>query len=161
MNNDVFGLASSGTPGGQAGTNPIALDAIDQIQVVLAPYDVTMGNFTGAGVNAVTRSGSNDLSASIYGFGRNQNTVGKSVTDGSKADKFYNYQTGFRVGGALVKDKVFFFLNAEIQRVNTPLGYLPGEPTHAPALVLSTPFGRRPCCLLPAAASMVATTPAR
>ena len=126
VNNDVFGLAASGTPGGQASTNPIALDAIDQIQVVLAPYDVTLGSFTGAGVNAVTRSGTNDLSASIYGFGRNQNTIGRSVTDRTAADKFYNYQTGFRVGGALVKDKVFFFLNAEIARVNTPVAYLPG-----------------------------------
>jgi hypothetical protein len=126
VNNDVFGLGN-GTPGSQAGTNPIALDAIDQIQVVLAPYDVTLGSFTGAGVNAITRSGTNDFSASIYGFGRNQNTIGKSVTEPrTKADKFSNYQTGFRVGGALVKDKVFFFLNGEIARVNTPLGYLPG-----------------------------------
>jgi hypothetical protein len=126
VNNDVFGLGS-GTPGSQTGTNPIALDAIDQIQVVLAPYDVTLGSFTGAGVNAITRSGSNDFSASIYGFGRNQNTIGKSVTEPrTKADKFYNYQTGFRIGGPIVKDKVFFFLNGEITRVNTPLGYLPG-----------------------------------
>jgi hypothetical protein len=127
VNNDVFGLAGSGTPGGQAGTNPIALDAIDQIQVVLAPYDVTLGSFTGAGVNAITRSGTNDISASIYGFGRNQNTIGKSVTDGSKAGDFYNYTTGFRVGGPIVKDKVFFFLNGEIARVNTPLGFVPGN----------------------------------
>ncbi|MFC6224906.1 carboxypeptidase regulatory-like domain-containing protein [Hymenobacter artigasi] len=127
VNNDVFGLAGSGTPGGQAGTNPIALDAIDQIQVVLAPYDVTQGNFTGAGVNAITRSGSNDLSASIYGFGRNQNTIGKSVTEPRvKADQFSNYQTGFRVGGAVVKNKMFFFLNGEIARNNTPLGFVPG-----------------------------------
>jgi hypothetical protein len=128
VNNDVFGLAGSGTPGGQASTNPIALDAIDQIQVVLAPYDVTLGNFTGAGVNATTRSGTNDLSASIYGFGRNQNTIGKSVTEPRvKADKFSNYQTGFRVGGAVVKDKVFFFLNGEIARNSTPLGFVPGS----------------------------------
>jgi hypothetical protein len=127
VNNDVFGLAGSGTPGGQAGTNPIALDAIDQIQVVLAPYDVTLGSFTGAGVNAITRSGSNDFSASIYGFGRNQNTAGKSVNEPrTKLDKFYNYQTGFRIGGAIVKDKVFFFLNGEIARVSAPLGFLPG-----------------------------------
>ncbi len=127
VNNDVFGLAGSGTPGGQAGTNPIALDAIDQIQVVLAPYDVTLGNFTGAGVNAITRSGSNDLSASIYGFGRNQNTIGKSVTEPrTKAEEFYNYQTGFRVGGPVIKDKLFFFLNAEIARNSTPLGFSPG-----------------------------------
>jgi hypothetical protein len=129
VNNDVFGLAASGTPGGQAGTNPIALDAIDQIQVVLAPYDVTLGSFTGAGVNAITRSGSNDFSASIYGFGRNQNTAGKSVSEPrTNLDKFYNYQTGFRVGGAIVKDKVFFFLNGEIARVSAPLGFLPGTP---------------------------------
>lgn len=127
VNNDVFGLAGSGTPGGQAGTNPIALDAIDQIQVVLAPYDVTLGSFTGAGVNAITRSGSNDFSASIYGFGRNQNSAGKSVNEPrTKLDKFYNYQTGFRIGGAIVKDKVFFFLNGEIARVSAPLGFLPG-----------------------------------
>ena len=129
VNNDVFGLANTGTPGGQAGTNPIALDAIDQIQVVLAPYDVTLGSFTGAGVNAVTRSGANDFSASIYGFGRNQRTAGRSVLEPrTKLDKFYNYQTGFRVGGALVKDKVFFFLNGEIARVSAPLGFLPGTP---------------------------------
>jgi hypothetical protein len=129
VNNDVFGLSSSGTPGGLASTNPIALDAIDQIQVVLAPYDVTLGNFTGAGVNAITRSGSNDVSASIYGFGRNQNTIGRSVTEPrTKADEFYNYQTGFRVGGPIVKDKVFFFLNGEIARVSTPLTFAPGSP---------------------------------
>ena len=129
VNNDVFGLANSGTPGGQAATNPIALDAIEQISVVLAPYDVTQGNFTGAGVNAVTRSGSNDVSASIYGFGRNQNTIGKSVTEPrTKADNFYNYQTGFRVGGPIVKDKIFFFLNGEIARVSTPLTFAPGSP---------------------------------
>ncbi|MBF9143460.1 TonB-dependent receptor [Hymenobacter properus] len=128
VNNDVFGLAASGTPGGQSNTNPIALDAIDQIQVVLAPYDVTLGNFTGAGVNAITRSGTNDLSASIYGFGRNQNTIGKSVTEPrTKAADFYNYQTGFRVGGAVVKNKLFFFLNGEIARNSTPLGFLPGS----------------------------------
>ncbi|TGE07620.1 TonB-dependent receptor [Hymenobacter fodinae] len=127
VNNDVFGLAPSATPGGQAGTQPIALDAIQEIQVVIAPYDVTLGNFTGGGINAITRSGSNDFSASIYGFGRNQNTIGKSVTEPrTKADEFYNYQTGARVGGALVKDKIFFFLNGEIARASTPLGFDPG-----------------------------------
>jgi hypothetical protein len=129
VNNDVFGLAGSGTPGGQASTNPIALDAIEQISVVLAPYDVTQGSFTGAGINAVTRSGSNDVSASIYGFGRNQNSIGKSVIEPrSKADNFYNYTTGFRVGGPIVKDKVFFFLSGEIARISTPLTFAPGSP---------------------------------
>ena len=130
VNNDVFGLAPSATPGGQAGTQPIALDAIQEIQVVVAPYDVTLGNFTGGGINAITRSGSNDLSASIYGFGRNQNSIGKSVTEPrTKAEEFYNFQSGFRVGGALVKDKVFFFLNGEIARASTPLAFEPGTST--------------------------------
>jgi hypothetical protein len=130
VNNDVFGLSGTGTPGGSAGTTPIALDAIQEIQVVVAPYDVTLGNFTGGGVNAVTRSGANDLSASIYGFGRNQNSIGKSVTEPfDKAAEFFNYQTGFRVGGAVVKDKVFFFLNAEIARRSEPLAFEPGDAT--------------------------------
>ncbi|SNC67790.1 TonB-dependent Receptor Plug Domain [Hymenobacter gelipurpurascens] len=127
VNNDVFGLAGSGTPGGQSGTAPISLDAIQELQIVLAPYDVTLGNFTGGGINAVTRSGTNDLSASIYGFGRNQSIVGRSVTDNSKAAEFYNYQSGARVGGAIVKDKVFFFLNAEISRRSEPLSFVPGS----------------------------------
>lgn len=127
VNNDVFGLAGSGTPGGQSGTSPISLDAIQELQIVLAPYDVTLGNFTGGGINAVTRSGTNDLSASIYGFGRNQSIVGRSVTDNSKAAEFYNYQSGARVGGAIVKDKVFFFLNAEISRRSEPLSFVPGS----------------------------------
>ncbi|MDF7810164.1 TonB-dependent receptor [Hymenobacter sp. YC55] len=130
VNNDVFGLSGTGTPGGQAGTGPISLDAIQELQIVLAPYDVTLGNFTGGGINAVTRSGTNDLSASIYGFGRNQNIVGKSVTEPrTKAAEFYNYQTGFRVGGPVVKDKVFFFLNGEINRRNEPLSFVPGTST--------------------------------
>ncbi|HEX8429522.1 TonB-dependent receptor [Hymenobacter sp.] len=130
VNNDVFGLSGTGTPGGQAGTGPISLDAIQELQIVIAPYDVTLGNFTGGGVNAVTRSGTNNLSASIYGFGRNQSIVGRSVTEPrTRAADFYNYQTGFRVGGPVVKDKVFFFLNGEINRRSEPLSFVPGTST--------------------------------
>lgn len=128
VNNDVFGLASSGTPGGQAGTNPISIDAIQELQVVLAPFDVTQGNFTGGSVNAVTRSGTNKFEGSAYFFGRNQNTIGRSV-DGlnTKAATFHNYQTGFRLGGPIVKDKVFFFVNAEIGRNSTPSTFNVGD----------------------------------
>ena len=127
VNSDIFGLGTTGAPGGQANTNPIALDAIDQIQVVLAPYDVTLGSFTGAGVNAVTRGGTNDFSGSVYGFGRNQNSAGRSVNEPrTKLDQFYDYQTGARFSGPLVKDKVFFFVNYEIARRSAPLGFLPG-----------------------------------
>ncbi|WP_164122107.1 MULTISPECIES: carboxypeptidase regulatory-like domain-containing protein [Sphingobacterium] len=128
VNNDVFGLASSGTPGGQASTQPISLDAIQEIQVVLAPYDVTFGNFTGGGVNAVTRSGTNQVEGSAYVFFRNQNTIGKNVLTNKKSDKFSDNQYGFRVGGPIVKDKLFFFLNGEMGRRSSPLSYNAGEP---------------------------------
>ena len=128
VNNDVFGLAGSGTPGGQASTQPISLDAIQEIQVVLAPYDVTFGNFTGGGVNAVTRSGTNKVEGSVYFFGRNQNTIGKDVLTRQKSDKFTDNQFGFRLGGPIVKDKLFFFLNGEMGRRSAPLAYAAGDP---------------------------------
>ncbi|WP_210463505.1 TonB-dependent receptor [Rufibacter roseolus] len=121
VNNDVFGLAGTGTPGGQAGTQPISLDAIDQIQVVLAPYDVKFGNFTGGGINAVTRSGTNNVEGSVYAFGRNEKTVGKDPITDQKAADFKDYQAGFRVGGPILKDKLFFFLNGELTRRSEPL----------------------------------------
>ncbi|KAA6435918.1 TonB-dependent receptor [Rufibacter glacialis] len=121
VNNDVFGLAGSGTPGGQAGTQPISLDAIDQIQVVLAPYDVKFGNFTGGGINAVTRSGTNNWEGSVYGFMRNEKTIGKDPVTEAKPADFQDYQTGFRIGGPVIKDKLFFFLNGEITRRSEPL----------------------------------------
>lgn len=131
VNNDVFGLAGSGTPGGQAGTQPISLDAIQEIQVAMAPFDVTQGNFTGAGVNAVTRSGTNTLTGSVYFFGRNESTIGKSVITGEKSSKFSDFQYGARVGGPLIKNKLFFFLNAESGRRTSPLSFNAGEPGSA------------------------------
>lgn len=127
VNNDVFGLASSGTPGGQASTQPISLDAIQQIQVVLAPYDVSQGNFTGGGVNAVTRSGTNTVEGSIYTFFRNENTIGKNVLNGEKSSQFSDNQFGFRVGGPIIKDKLFFFINGEMGRRTSPLANNAGE----------------------------------
>ncbi|WP_299819431.1 carboxypeptidase regulatory-like domain-containing protein [uncultured Pontibacter sp.] len=128
VNNDVFGLAGSGTPGGQAGTQPISLDAIQEIQVVIAPYDVKLGNFTGGGINAVTRSGTNQFSGSVYGFGRNEDIIGKAVEGPrEKADEFKNYQYGVRVGGPVVKDKLFFFLNYDATRITEPVRFAPGS----------------------------------
>lgn len=120
--NDIFGLSSSGTPGGQTGTNPISLDAIQEFQVVIAPYDVRMGGFTGGGINAITRSGTNILSGSVFGFGRNQDLVGKSPDDfRKKYQNFNEYQTGFRLGGPIIKDQLFFFVNAEFTKKTTPV----------------------------------------
>lgn len=127
INNDVFGLSGSGTPGGQANTQPISLDAIQEIQVVLAPYDVSQGNFTGGGVNAVTRSGTNNFEGSVYLFGRNEKTGGKNVLTNQRGTDFSNNQYGFRLGGPIVKNKLFFFVNAESQRIKAPLLNNAGE----------------------------------
>lgn len=121
VNNDVFGLSGSGAPGGQASTQPISLDAIQELQVVVAPFDVTNGNSVGGGVNAVTRSGTNTVEGSAYFFGRNQNTVGKSVYgERVKASDFHNTTTGIRLGAPIIKNKLFFFVNAEMGRISTP-----------------------------------------
>jgi outer membrane receptor protein involved in Fe transport len=127
VNNDVFGLAGSGTPGGQAGTQPISLDAIQEIQVVLAPYDITLGNFTGGGVNAITRSGTNDFNGSVYYFGRNENTIGSDPESGEEAADFSDYQYGARLGGPIIKNKLFFFVNADFTRRAQPIAYNAGE----------------------------------
>lgn len=128
VNNDVFGLSDSGTPGGQAGTQPISLDAIQEIQVVVAPYDVKLGNFTGGGVNAITRSGTNTFSGSVYGFGQNEDIIGKSVVGPrEKADEFKNYQFGVRIGGPIVRDKLFFFFNYDASRFQEPVRFAPGS----------------------------------
>jgi outer membrane receptor protein involved in Fe transport len=128
VNNDVFGLASSGTPGGQAATTPISLDAIQEIQVVLAPYDITYGNFTGGGVNAVTRSGTNNLEGSVYYFFRNEGTVGKDPISRAKTTEFSDKQYGLRIGGPIIKNKLFFFLNGELARRTAPTTNNAGEP---------------------------------
>ncbi len=128
VNNDVFGLATSGTNGGQTGIAPFSIDIIDQFQVVLSPYDVTLGGFAGGGINAVTRSGTNQFKGTAYYFFQNENLAGK--TNGVEADRFGINRTkldefsqnlyGASLGGPIVKDKVFFFVNAEIQDDETP-----------------------------------------
>jgi outer membrane receptor for ferrienterochelin and colicin len=126
VNNDVFGLSETGTNGGQANSiSPISIDAIEEFQVVIAPFDVRLGGFAGGGINAVTRSGSNKFSGSVYTFYRNEKLAGKTPTDDAngqreKLDDFTAQTTGFRLGGPIMKDKLFFFVNAEIQRDETP-----------------------------------------
>jgi len=132
VNNDVFGLANSGTNGGQLGISPISPDAIEQIQVVLAPYDVTLGGFAGGGVNAVTKSGTNCWDGSAYYFFRNENLSGKTPTDDPDATRvrlapFSAKTYGSRLGGPLIKNKLFFFTNVEIQRDETPRPFIQSE----------------------------------
>ncbi len=116
--NNPFGLDAA-TPGGQTDAQPVSLDAIDQIQVAYAPYDVTQSGFTGAAINAVTKSGTNTFSGSVFGFYRNQNFIGKKV-DGEEAPRgdLTQFQTGLSLGGPIIKNKLFFFVNAETERRN-------------------------------------------
>jgi hypothetical protein len=120
INNDVFGLSASGTNGGQAAIAPLSIDAIDQFQVVLSPYDVSMGNFTGGGINAITRSGTNKTEGSVYYFLQNQDLAGKTPTGlksaATKLNTFSKKTYGFRVGGAITKSKLFYFVNVDLQR---------------------------------------------
>ena len=122
VNNDLFGLAETGTPGGQTDTQPISLDAIQELQLVVSPYDVRQGGFSGGGINAITKSGSNKLSGSAFFFGRNQGLVGKGVTNVAVSN-FSDYQGGFSVGGKIVESKAFFFGNADWGRRKTPTGF--------------------------------------
>ncbi|MTI23111.1 TonB-dependent receptor [Fulvivirga sp. RKSG066] len=114
--NNPFGLDAA-TPGGQTDAQPISLDAIAQIQVATAPYDITQSGFTGASVNAVTKSGTNNVSGTVFGFYRSDALTGSKV-DGEDVfvPDLTQLQTGFSIGGPIVKDKVFFFANTEIER---------------------------------------------
>jgi hypothetical protein len=132
VNNDVFGLAATGTPGGQTGTQPVSLDAIQEIQLLVSPYDVRQGGFSGGGMNAVTKSGTNRFSGTAYYLGRNQGLIGTipaPVTPANqnpadtKVGAFSDKQMGFSFGGPVVTNKAFFFTNLDWARKNTPTGY--------------------------------------
>ncbi len=111
--NNSFGLDVA-TPGGQAGANPVSMDAIEQIQVSLAPFDVRQGGFTGAGINAVTKSGTNEVKGTIYTFFRNEGMTGSKVDGFDAPNLDYNSNIyGVSVGGPIIKNKLFFFVNAE------------------------------------------------
>ena len=128
--NNSFGL--SGTIGGQAGAQPISVDAIDQFQVNIAPFDVRQGMSTGANVNVVTKSGTNDLTGSVYGFNRSQDFTGTKVggldlIDTYPKDKGFptalksnTTQFGGRLGGAIIKNKLFFFVSYEQETKTDP-----------------------------------------
>ena len=108
--NNNFGL-SAGLPGGG---NPISLDAIEEIQVVVSPYDVRQTNFIGGGINAITKSGTNTLKGTAYIYHQNENMHGNRI-DGVDLERTPDRQTtyGFTLGGPIVKNKLFFFVNAE------------------------------------------------
>lgn len=117
--NNSFGLA--GLPGDRTGVAPISLDAIEQIQVNVSPFDVRNGNFVGAGVNTVTKSGTNEYSGSAYYNLRNESFVGKKAKDTEfKPGTFKFNQVGLRLGGPIIPNKMFFFINFEDDNLVQP-----------------------------------------
>ncbi len=131
--NNPFGLDAA-QPGGQTNATPISLDAIDQIQVSTAPYDVTQSGFTGASVNAVTKSGTNDFYGTVYGFFRNDDLTGGKINgDDVFKTGLEQKQYGVSVGGPLVKDKLFFFMNFERDELTSlgTEGFVPNTGTGA------------------------------
>ena len=116
--NNNFGL-SSNLPGGG---NPISIDAIEEMQVVISPYDVRQTNFIGGGVNAITKSGTNTFKGSAYVYHRNENMRGNMAAGQEVAgarDKDRNTTYGFTLGGPIIKNKLFFFVNAEYSTIPT------------------------------------------
>ncbi len=111
--NNSFGLA--GQPGDRTGVAPISLDAIEQVQVNIAPFDVRQGNFVGASVNTVTRSGTNDFTGSLYYLTRNQGFLGRDAGPVKlPVPGTFDYsQIGARLGGPILKNKLFFFASYE------------------------------------------------
>lgn len=127
VNNDVFGLASNGTNGGQTGVSPISLDAIEQFQVQVAPFDVKISGFAGGAISAITKSGTNNFEGSAYFLNRNESFAGKTppslVGTGGSREKLAEFNAttiGVRAGGAIKKDKLFYFINYERQDNETP-----------------------------------------
>ena len=112
--NNPFGLDDP-APGGQTNSEPVSLDAVEQVQVSIAPFDVREGGFTGAGINTVTKSGTNEFKSSIYTYTRNENLIGNKV--GSQkvfsSPSLQYSQSGVSVSGPIIKNKLFFFVNFE------------------------------------------------
>src|SRR5437667_395978 len=106
--NNSFGLA--GQPGDRTGVSPISLDALEQLQVNIAPYDVRQGNFVGAGINMVTKSGTNEYTGSMFFNTRNNDFVGTHAGPNTfNPGTFKYHDIGVDLGGPIIKNRLFFF----------------------------------------------------
>lgn len=127
VNNDMYGLTASGTNGGLASANPIPLDALEQVQIVTAPFDVRQSGFTGGGINAVTKSGTNTSTATAYAYYSDNNFYGKGANN-TPLSRQNTFTYGASMGGAFVKNKLFYFINAENSTNLSPSAYHIGDP---------------------------------
>lgn len=143
VNNDMYGLTASGTNGGLASANPIPLDALEQIQVVVAPFDVRQSGFTGGGINAVTKSGTNTSTGTAYAYYTNNSLYGKGI-DNIALAKQNTLTYGVSMGGAIVKNKLFYFISAENSFDHSPSAYHIGDPNckvaEADAITISSHY---------------------
>ena len=116
---NVFGLTSA-LPGGGS---PVSVDAIDEVQIVIAPYDVRHGNFTGGGINAVTKSGSNTFKVTAYTYLRNEKFRGNKVAGYDLGERNTESKSvfGFTAGGPILHDVLFFFVNGEMENRPEPI----------------------------------------
>lgn len=130
--NNSFGL--SGTLGGQTNSQPISLEAIEQIQVNVSPYDVRQGGFSGAGINTVTKSGTNTFKGSVYTYTKGAGTEGYKVGDVTLAKQPLSYNLrGFTLGGPIIKNKLFFFVSGESERRKDPgTSFVAYDANHSP-----------------------------
>ena len=130
--NNNFGL-SSNLPGGG---NPISIDAIEELQVVISPFDVRQTNFIGGGVNAITKSGTNTYKGTAYIYHKNENMQGDAVERQQISGAREKSQTttyGFTLGGPIIKDKLFFFVNGEMIKIPTVVNRWRGSDADNPA----------------------------
>jgi hypothetical protein len=123
VNNDLFGLADSGTPGGQTETPPISMDAVAEMKLIVADYDVRNGGFTGGSINAITRNGTNAFKGSVFYYSLDDSLVGDGKEELGEPGIFDEEQYGFRIGGPMIQDKAFFFANGEVGKRNTATGW--------------------------------------
>jgi hypothetical protein len=123
VNNDIFGLAHSGTPGGQTGTQPIQLDAVQELQLVTSSFDVRQGGFTGGSVNIITRSGTNNFHGGVFGYTSSDSWVGSGPDYFPEFGKYEDTEYGFSLGGPIAKDQLFFFVNWGHNDFDQPSGY--------------------------------------
>ena len=122
------GSQASGTPGSLSKSQPIGFGAIKELSIKLTPFDLSIGNFNGANIDIVTKNGTNSFEHSVFGYGNNQATLGRRL-DGNNITRtdFSDYQLGLNSGGPIIKDKLFYFVNAEFAKSVIPLANAPGS----------------------------------